>query len=85
MCLLPASAKPYAGEMRVAFPLSSVAVEHSRSVHIDPAPPDVGSLTGRGDAPRSEPLAALGQFSMQDPGFEVRRISLLGTSVNSVN
>jgi hypothetical protein len=52
------------------------------SLHIDPAPQDVGSLTRRGKAPRSEPLAALRQFCMQDPGFEVPRIYLLGTWVN---
>jgi hypothetical protein len=28
--LLPVSAKPYAGEMRAPFPVSTVVVEHSR-------------------------------------------------------
>ncbi len=50
------------GEIRVPFPVSTVAEEHSRLLHTDPAPQGVGSLTGRGDAPRSEPLAALRQY-----------------------
>ena len=40
------------------------------------------SLTGRGKAPRSELLVALRRRFMQDPGFGVPRIYLLGRWVN---
>jgi hypothetical protein len=78
---LTGESKAYVGEICFPFPVSTVAEEHSRScISIrhhkmwDPLPGV--------DAPRSEPLAALRQFSMQDPGFGVPRISLLRISVN---
>ncbi len=84
MCLLAVNAKPQAGgEMRVSVPiLYPVAVEHIHDRRIlirhhkmwDPSPGV--------DAPRSEHLAALRQFSMQDPGYGVPRIQLPRTRVH---
>jgi hypothetical protein len=68
--------------MRAPIPVSSVAVEHIHDSCISIQhhmmwDPSVGV-----DAPRSEPLAALRQFSLQDPGYEFPRIYLLRRWVN---
>ena len=52
-----------------------VVVEHSR-VCISIRRHKMWDPSPGVDAPRSEPLTALRQFSMQDPGFEVPRIYL---------
>ena len=63
--------------MRVPFPFSTVAVEHIHDRRILIRHHMMWeSLTRCGKAPRSEPLAALRQFSMQDPGYGVPRIQL---------